>query len=281
MTAAEKASAVLQETSATLNERSRKRFSSLLQKFIDGFAFSADTHHEVLDRLYLQLWQLNRAVGLTGENFLGSRLSISQVHVLTLLVEKQESMICARDIDDLLPFDASTISRIVARFEKNGWIKRSPLPGDKRSLALALTTAGLASVHQLHQAVRSAFDQALREFSPSDESEFIQLLDRLATSAESIVQSKRQQFLKPISDQVLNERRSAEPLTEILRRSAVSGAEFFAFEYARDCPAYCVVSEERGRKFALFAVPLDTSTGSESLTKAYRELVKADLRKRQ
>src|SRR5262245_51294325 len=86
-------------------------------------------------------------IGLLDEHFLKSPFTLSEGRVLYELARRDG--LTARDLAQSLHLDPGYLSRIIARFEKNKLLKRTPLPEDRRQAALSLTTAGKVAFREL------------------------------------------------------------------------------------------------------------------------------------
>lgn len=81
-----------------------------------------------------------RKIGLLRAGHLGSDLSLTEVRVLYELAQREQLL--AADLVRELELDAGYVSRIVARFQKKGWLTRRRSSEDARKAHLALTERG-------------------------------------------------------------------------------------------------------------------------------------------
>lgn len=84
--------------------------------------------------------------------YLGGELSLTEVRVLYELAHRDQ--LAASEIARALTLDAGYLSRILRRFEKHGWLERSPSPADARQSLLRLTKAGHQAFEPLQQRSR-------------------------------------------------------------------------------------------------------------------------------
>jgi DNA-binding MarR family transcriptional regulator/predicted N-acetyltransferase YhbS len=92
-----------------------------------------------------------RAVGLIGR-YLGSTLTLAEARILYELYTRDGqtgTSLCAE-----LGLDAGYLSRILKRFEDQGWITRQPSPEDGRQSLVAMTPAGRAYFAPFDEASR-------------------------------------------------------------------------------------------------------------------------------
>lgn len=80
-------------------------------------------------------------MGLLTRSYLGSGVSLTEVRVLHELAQGETG---ARALAARLGLDEGYVSRILARFERNGWIARRAAPFDSRRRILKLTQTGQA-----------------------------------------------------------------------------------------------------------------------------------------
>src|SRR5512135_2868735 len=81
-------------------------------------------------------------VGALDARFLGTDLSLPEARVLFEIAHADAPL--AAELRKRLGMDAGYLSRILARFERNGWLRRIPSPDDARRRPIALTEAGRA-----------------------------------------------------------------------------------------------------------------------------------------
>ena len=104
-----------------------------------------------------------RQVGVL-EPYLGSDLSLMQVRVLYELAHRREPL--AGEIARDMGLDAGYLSRILRRFDTQGWIERRPHPRDARQTVLQLTAAGRAAFEPLQQRSRDEVSALLGRLAP-------------------------------------------------------------------------------------------------------------------
>jgi len=92
-----------------------------------------------------------RTIGALGENLLGG-VSLSEARVLYEIVHG--SKLVAADLVKLVGVDFGYLSRILALFEKRGWIKRERSATDARKSHILLTAKGRKAYESLNQEAR-------------------------------------------------------------------------------------------------------------------------------
>ena len=116
-----------------------------------------------------------RQIGVL-DPYLGDRFSLTEVRVLYELAHRQEPT--AVKIGRELGLDAGYLSRMLARFQRQGWLSRKASPGDGRQILLTLTKAGLAVFEPLQERSREAAAALLATMSATHRR---QLLGAMAT----------------------------------------------------------------------------------------------------
>jgi DNA-binding MarR family transcriptional regulator/predicted GNAT family acetyltransferase len=113
-------------------------------------------------RAFNRLW--TRAIGVLGKSYLDSGLGLAETRVLYDL-DAAGGGVRARDLAQTLGIDEAQVSRILAGFERRGWLERRPAD-DGRVRLLALTTAGLAEAARMQQASRAAIGAMIEALPP-------------------------------------------------------------------------------------------------------------------
>ncbi len=82
-------------------------------------------------------------------------------------------------ISGRLNVDRPTVSGIIERLEKNGWVFRSGHPEDRRSCLIMLTAKAKELVSELEQQRKLAVEQAMKGFSEEEMLQLRQYLGRI------------------------------------------------------------------------------------------------------
>src|SRR6266568_6946915 len=78
-----------------------------------------------------------RQIGVLQEHLLHSRFSLTEVRVLYELAHR--ASVTAGELCQELGLDRGYLSRMLQNFEKQGWIKTTPSPADRRRIFLSLS----------------------------------------------------------------------------------------------------------------------------------------------
>ncbi len=108
--------------------------------------------------------------------YLGSSFSLTEVRVLYELAHRDQPT--ATELARDLALDSGYLSRVLRRFEANGWLARAPSPADARQSLLRLTDAGHAVFAPLQQQSR---DDAAAMLDALPEADRYQLVNAMGT----------------------------------------------------------------------------------------------------
>lgn len=106
--------------------------------------------------------------------YLGSDMSLTDVRVLYELAHRETAV--ASEIGRDLGLDAGYMSRILRRFESEGWLTREPHARDARQSVLRLTEAGHAAFAPLQQKSRDEAAALLAPLAPAQRQQLVQAM---------------------------------------------------------------------------------------------------------
>lgn len=130
------------------------------------------TGWEILQRL----WQLHRAVLRDAAPHLQAHgVPPVAVFVLARVAEHPSPSALAR----ALGLPRPTLSHLLRRLERRGWVRREPDPADLRRFRLSLTEAGRAALAAARAALGQALEARLRRLAAGQRQELARLLDAL------------------------------------------------------------------------------------------------------
>ena len=113
------------------------------------------------------------------EPYLGGELPLTEVRVLYELAHRRRPL--ASEIGKALVLDPGYLSRILRRFEGQGWLSREPDPDDGRQQRLLLTEAGHAAFAPLQQRSREKAAALLAPLGPADRQQLVTALATVQT----------------------------------------------------------------------------------------------------
>ncbi|WP_354353489.1 bifunctional helix-turn-helix transcriptional regulator/GNAT family N-acetyltransferase [Variovorax boronicumulans] len=106
--------------------------------------------------------------------YLGGAMSLTDVRVLYELAHREIAV--ASEIGRDLGLDAGYMSRILRRFESEGWLTREPHARDARQSVLRLTDAGHAAFAPLQQKSRDEAAALLATLAPAQRQQLVQAM---------------------------------------------------------------------------------------------------------
>ncbi|MGO4607598.1 GNAT family N-acetyltransferase [Variovorax sp. 2RAF20] len=115
--------------------------------------------------------------------YLGSTMSLTDVRVLYELAHRETAV--ASEIGRDLGLDAGYMSRILRRFENEGWLSRKPHPRDARQSVLRLTDAGHAAFAPLQQKSREEAAALLAPLAPAQRQQLVQAMGTMQALLDS------------------------------------------------------------------------------------------------
>jgi DNA-binding MarR family transcriptional regulator/GNAT superfamily N-acetyltransferase len=116
-----------------------------------------------------------RQIGLLGEGLLQSEFSLTEVRVLFELAHRDG--LTASDLGRDLDLDPGYLSRLLAKLEARGLLKRSPLEDDGRRVMLALTATGREAFAPLDQAAWDQIAGLLEPLSATDRDKLVRAME--------------------------------------------------------------------------------------------------------
>jgi DNA-binding MarR family transcriptional regulator len=111
--------------------------------------------------------------------------SIGQLPVLYLL--RDGGAMSQRDLARAARVEQPSMAQILARMERDGLIRRTPMPGDGRSQLVSLTKAAIARLPAARKALHRNQDRALAGFSTAEVAALLSLLRRLNRNLDDMV----------------------------------------------------------------------------------------------
>lgn len=129
---------------------------------------SASTAHVKAVRSFNRFY--TQRIGVL-DPYLDSEFSLTEVRVLYELAHRDQPT--ATELGRDLALDAGYLSRILRRFESQGWLARAPSPADARQSLLKLTKAGHATFAPLQQRSRDEAAALLAALAPDHQQKVV------------------------------------------------------------------------------------------------------------
>ena len=111
-------------------------------------------------------------------------VSIPQVLILNYLQESPSIQATQGEIRKYLNLNSSTVSGIISRLEKKGYVARLPNSGDKRVVNIALTTSGATLMNSIPSLLHEQLSIKLRTLRNDTLQSIEQSLDTLVNLLE-------------------------------------------------------------------------------------------------
>lgn len=110
-------------------------------------------------------------IGLLQRGLLDSPFSLTEVRILYEIAHRDG--VTATELSNDLNLDAGYLSRILANFQKRGWIQRVPSPADRRQALLALTPKGRANFKPLEERSNQQVERMLAKLTPASRQQLV------------------------------------------------------------------------------------------------------------
>ena len=120
-----------------------------------------------------------RCIGVL-DPYLGGDLSLTDVRILYELAHREG--LSATQLQRELALDGGYLSRILKRYDKAGWLIRTPNPKDARQSLLQLTDAGHALRAQVEEVLVELRRRVFQGVSESDLQACLRVFDALKVS---------------------------------------------------------------------------------------------------
>lgn len=170
---------VMDASLESISQSERREFEKLLSDFASGLGAINYPLRDGTDPAFFHLGRISRASGGLGENFMNTGFNVTQLQVLQVLNERESSEIMMSRIQNSLPFDFSTISRVVAEFVRQGLISKKVSSQDKRVFFLSLTADGQKRVTTAHAAAEKVVRDGTKDFSAQKLDRFIEIFEKV------------------------------------------------------------------------------------------------------
>lgn len=104
-------------------------------------------------------------------------LTAAQGHIIGYLV-RQEGPVYARDIEEVFHLSHPTVSGLLSRLEKKGFVAMETDERDRRCKRIVMLPKGRESAEALYQIILSSEKKLVEGFTPEEQAKFRELLQR-------------------------------------------------------------------------------------------------------
>lgn len=127
-----------------------------------------------LRRLTHQLHRLNDAVG--------THIDLQPGDLETLDMIGRDGPLSPRDITASTGIHPATLTGVLDRLEKGGWLSRRPDPEDRRRLIVEAVTDRGGEIARLYAPMSKALTEICKDYSEEDLSKIVEFLERAANA---------------------------------------------------------------------------------------------------
>ncbi len=104
-------------------------------------------------------------------------LTASQGHIMGFLAHRDDPP-CSRDIEEAFRMSHPTVSGLLSRLEKKGFIEFRPDETDRRIKRIFILPKGRECLELMHNTIQHTEAQMVRDFTPEERAQFSDLLTR-------------------------------------------------------------------------------------------------------
>ena len=104
-------------------------------------------------------------------------LTAAQGHVMGYLAHHRDAP-CSRDIEEAFHLSHPTVSGLLARLEKKGFIEFRPDPQDRRYKRIYVLPKGRECHETMHRSILETEAQLVSGFTPEEQAQFLAFLER-------------------------------------------------------------------------------------------------------
>ena len=100
-----------------------------------------------------------------------------QSRVMGYLAHRSEPP-CAKDVEEEFSLSHPTVSGILSRLEKKGFVEFRPDPQDRRCKRIYVLEKGMEHIDQIRRTIHENEERIVRDFSQEEKALFAQFLER-------------------------------------------------------------------------------------------------------
>ena len=119
-------------------------------------------------------WQFDQAVSSALAQM---DLTAAQGHIMGFLSHRKEPP-CSKDIEEAFQLSHPTVSGLLSRLEKKGFIEFRPDPADRRCKRIYMLPKGHACHETMHRIITENEEKVVAGFSEDEKQQFAALLQR-------------------------------------------------------------------------------------------------------
>ena len=104
-------------------------------------------------------------------------LTAAQGHIMGYLAHSPNPP-CSRDIEEAFQLSHPTVSGLLSRLEKKGFIEFRPDEKDRRCKRIHMLPKGQACIELMHRTIQENEERIVQSFSDEEKAQFASLLER-------------------------------------------------------------------------------------------------------
>ena len=174
----ERASQVFGSAYERLGARDGKLYETLFKRFLDTLEAPPSSGLPNDPPLMVEIRRFSRWLGLYGNSLFGIPGLAPLTWQILAKICTQESDVFISDLSTLYGVRQNTLSQLVGRLERDGYVRRLKGSRDKRLAALVATPEGLVRHAAIERHAALEFLRGLEGFSPAERRKFVQLWER-------------------------------------------------------------------------------------------------------
>lgn len=173
---------VFEKILSELTKKDEQELRQFLKRLGDGLGAPDYQSHSSGHPLAYQLGRISAATGVYGKEVLGVGLSITQLQVLRIIQSGGDSGMLIGDVNRVVPYDFSTVSRLINDFDEKGYVQKTSLPEDKRAVLVRITAKGKNEWQRCETRIAEVLSAGLRELTQTEIRTGLEILEQLAPS---------------------------------------------------------------------------------------------------
>lgn len=200
----------------SLSKPEQEELQKILKNLADGLQAPIFRYRPEAHNIDLELERIQCVSGALGKKVLGIEVSLTQLQILQCLEALNGQVALISELAEVLPYDISTISRTITRFEKQGLIKKIRSLRDRRSFLIRMSAAGKRRLEQFHEDIGRQLANSLSDIPYETASRLESLLGRLtATIPDTPDCAHKDQIEVRVLESVRDHERAAQLLTPL------------------------------------------------------------------
>lgn len=133
---------------------------------------------------FIQLIDRTKRMPLDGAYAKIHELGLSHSHLRAMFILEHQPGLPMKDLAEALAMTPPSVTVLTRKLEASGLLERLPDQVDSRRVLLQLSADGSRMLAEMHNAHLDRFTQLLSGLSPSDQAQFLALMNRAVEALE-------------------------------------------------------------------------------------------------